>query len=129
MCISILPSVHHVCFPCPNLSHPFRSPFRFLVFLSVTFFVHHKHVTVMSHSYCPPFHLQYCYTVLSFSSFTCRIILISVSIYASLLISTLSSEHLRVQMCKATLHLQDDSAVKLIIWRLKARNVSSKGVI
>ena len=100
MCISILPSLHHFCFPCPNLSHTFRSPFRSLVFLSVTFFVHQKHLTVISHSYWPPFHSQYCYIVSSLSSFTCLIILISVSTDASFLISTLSSEHPHVHTCK-----------------------------
>jgi len=99
-CISILPSVHHFCFPCPNLSHTFRSLFRSLVFLSVTFFVLRKLVAVMSHSYCPPSHSQYCYIVLSLSSFTCHIILISVSTDASFLISTLSTEHPYVQMWK-----------------------------
>jgi hypothetical protein len=130
MCTSILPSVHHYCFPCPNLSHTFSSPFRSLVFLSVNFFVHQKHVTVISHSYCPPFHSQYCYIVLSLSSFTCLIILISVSTDTCFLISNLSFEHPHVHMCQPhSTNLQDDSEGNLTIGELKARNISSKKFI
>jgi len=119
MCISILPSVHHFCFPCPNLSHTFRSPFRSLVFLSVTFFVHQKHVTVISHSYCPPFHSPYCCIVLSLSSFTCLIILISVSTDAPFLIGTLSSDHPHVHMRKphSTYRTIQKEILQLVNWK------------
>jgi hypothetical protein len=126
MCISILPSVHHFCFPCPNLSHTFRSPlplsrlsFRYLLCASkacdnnLAFILSTFSLAVLLYCFELEFiHLSYYF---DFCCFWC----IFLNQYPFIRASACSH-------VKATLRLQDDSEGNLIIGELEARNISSK---